>query len=156
MARPRKTHPAPHENFHPGVAGLPGYLIELIDPALSKTGQLYGIMRRAIANMHLVAGNTFNERLKCKQLRISRMSVRGRLLHLTSADLAPFSHLAVVVREQCALADSLQKRKPDDTTPTMKVHIDRVVTKIRCLIVKQRDYFAAGAGDVLDGHANGR
>jgi DNA-binding GntR family transcriptional regulator len=54
------------------------------------------------------------------------------------------------------VVDGLKLRDPDAAADAMKVHIERVFTMIRRHIVERRDYFAADAGDVLDGYVNGR
>ena len=66
------------------------------------------------------------------------------------------SHLEVVLNEHMAVVDGLKLRDPDAAEATMKTHIDRVFTMIRRHIVERRDYFAADAGEVLDGYVNGR
>ncbi len=66
------------------------------------------------------------------------------------------SHLDVVLNEHMAVVDGLKQRDPEAAAAAMKDHIDRVFTMIRRLIVERRDYFAADAGEVLDGYVNGR
>lgn len=68
MARPRKQVPAAQGPQPTGSLGLPDPLINLIDPALPKTAQVYAIMRRAIVNLHLAPGSNVNEKLICDQL----------------------------------------------------------------------------------------
>lgn len=66
------------------------------------------------------------------------------------------SHLDVVLAEHVGVVDGLKLRDPDAAAEAMKVHVDRVFTMIRRHIVERRDYFAADAGDVLDGYMSGR
>ena len=66
------------------------------------------------------------------------------------------SHLDFVVQEHMAVFDGLKQRDPDAAAAAMKVHIDGVFAMIRRLIVERRDYFAADAGDVLDGYVKRR
>jgi GntR family transcriptional regulator, rspAB operon transcriptional repressor len=262
MARPRKKDPDAHAFVTSGILGLPDHLINLIDPALPKTSQVYGIMRRAIVNLHLAPGSNVNEKLICDQLGISRTPLREAILQLQSENLVSVipnsgtyvskidlqsvfdgqlvrdalelkvvrlaaarmtpqferaldfnmhqqkrmaadvdydefyildeafhamicefgasayiwkiingakaqldrvrrmsyplvSHLDVVLGEHMAVVDGLKQRDPEAATQAMKVHIDRVFTMIRRLIVERRDYFATDAGEVLDGYVNG-
>jgi DNA-binding GntR family transcriptional regulator len=60
------------------------------------------------------------------------------------------------VQEHTAVFDGLKQRDPDAAAAAMKVHIDGVFAMIRRLIVERRDYFAADAGDVLDGYVKRR
>ena len=260
MARPRKKD---SEAPDTGISGLPDNLINLIDPALPKTSQVYGIMRRAIVNLHLAPGSNVNEKLICDQLGISRTPLREAILQLQSENLVSVipnsgtyvskidlqsvfdgqlvrdalelkvvrlaasrmtpqfersldfnlhqqkrmaadldydgfyeldeafhtmicafgasahiwkiingakaqldrvrrlsfplpSHLEEVLNEHMAVVDGLKLRDPDSAEAAMKTHIDRVFTMIRRHIVERRDYFAADAGQVLDGYVNGR
>jgi GntR family transcriptional regulator, rspAB operon transcriptional repressor len=262
MARPKKD-PEPDALVDAGILGLPDSLINLIDPALPKTSQVYGIMRRAIVNLHLAPGSNVNEKLICDQLGISRTPLREAILQLQSENLVTVipnsgtyvskidlqsvfdgqlvrdalelkvvrlaasrmtpqfersldfnmhqqkrmaadldydgfyeldeafhsmicefgasahiwkiingakaqldrvrrlsfplpSHLEVVLNEHMAVVDGLKLRDPDAAEAAMKTHIDRVFTMIRRHIVERRDYFAADAGEVLDGYVNGR
>ncbi|MGQ0564337.1 MAG: GntR family transcriptional regulator [Gemmobacter sp.] len=66
------------------------------------------------------------------------------------------SHLDTVLTEHVAVVDGLKQRDPDAAAAAMKVHVDRVFTMIRRLIVERRDYFAADAGDVLDSYVDRR
>ena len=66
------------------------------------------------------------------------------------------SHLDVVLQEHLAVVDGLKQRDPEAAAAAMKVHIDRVFTMIRRLIVERRDDFATDAVDVLDGYVNRR
>ncbi len=263
MARPRKKDPQADDLPEPGILGLPDNLINLIEPALPKTAQVYGIMRRAIVNLHLAPGSNVNEKLICDQLGISRTPLREAILQLQSENLVSIvpnsgtyiskidlqsvfdgqlvrdalelkvvrlaasrmtpqferaldfnlhqqkrmatdvdydefylldeafhamicefgasayiwkiingakaqldrvrrmsyplvSHLDVVLNEHSAVVDGLKQRDPEAAAAAMKGHIDRVFTMIRRLIVERRDYFAADAGEVLDGYVNGR
>jgi DNA-binding GntR family transcriptional regulator len=263
MARPKKKQETTVAAEAGGEAGLPDQLVHLIDLALPKTAQVYGIMRRAIVNLHLAPGSNVNEKLICEQLGISRTPLREAILQLQSENLvsvvpnsgtyvckidlqsvfdgqlvrdalelkvvqlaatrmtAQFeraldfnmhqqkrmasdldydgfyaldeafhtmicefgasshiwkiingakaqldrvrrlsfplpSHLDVVLREHEAVVDGLKLRDPDAAAAAMKVHIDRVFTMIRRHIVERRDYFAADAGEVLDGYVYGR
>ncbi len=263
MARPRKKDPAAEDNSDSGILGLPDHLIDLIDPAMPKTAQVYSIMRRAIVNLHLAPGSNVNEKLICDQLGISRTPLREAILQLQSENLVSVvpnsgtyvskidlqsvfdgqlirealelkvvrlaanrmtpqferaldfnmhqqkrmaadvdydefyildeafhamicefgasayiwkiingakaqldrvrrmsyplvSHLDVVLNEHMAVVDGLKQRDPEASAAAMKVHVDRVFTMIRRLIVERRDYFAADAGEVLDGYVNGR
>jgi GntR family transcriptional regulator, rspAB operon transcriptional repressor len=263
MARPRKKDPQTDIEDGASISALPQSLIASIDPALPKTAQVYGIMRRAIVNLHLAPGSNVNEKLICDQLGISRTPLREAILQLQAENLVSVvpnsgtyvskidlqsvfdgqlvrdalelkvvrlaasrmtpqferaldfnmhqqkrmaadldydgfyeldeafhtmicefgasthiwkiingakaqldrvrrmsyplvSHLDVVLREHTAVVDGLKQRDPDAAETAMKVHIDRVFTMIRRLIVERRDYFAADAGDVLDGYVNGR
>ena len=263
MARPRKKDSEAHDAPDAGILGLPDNLINLIDPALPKTSQVYGIMRRAIVNLHLAPGSNVNEKLICDQLGISRTPLREAILQLQSENLVSVipnsgtyvskidlqsvfdgqlvrdalelkvvrlaasrmtpqfersldfnlnqqkrmaadldydgfyeldeafhtmicefgasahiwkiingakaqldrvrrlsfplpSHLEVVLNEHMAVVDGLKLRDPDSAEAAMKTHIDRVFTMIRRHIVERRDYFAADAGEVLDGYVNGR
>lgn len=262
MARPRNIPPTETEDAS-GSAGLPPALIDLIDPALPKTAQVYGILRRAIVGLAMKPGSIVNEKLICDQLGISRTPLREAILQLqaenlvsvvpnsgtyvskidlqsvfdgqlvrealemkvvrlaatrmtpqferqldfnmhqqqrTAADLdfdafyeldeafhsmicefgasahiwkivngakaqldrvrrlsfPLVSHLDVVLAEHMAIVDGLKQRDPDAAAAAMKVHIDRVFTMIRRLIVERRDYFAADAADVLDTYVNAR
>lgn len=87
MARPRKIDPAtaPHPDF--GMSGLPQSAVAAIDPALPKTAQVYGIMRRAIVHLHLAPGSSVNEKLICEQLGISRTPLREAVLQLQAENL---------------------------------------------------------------------
>jgi GntR family transcriptional regulator, rspAB operon transcriptional repressor len=87
MARPKKMDPDAHGSMDAGILGLPDQLINLIDPALPKTSQVYGIMRRAIVNLHLAPGSNINEKLICDQLGISRTPLREAILQLQSENL---------------------------------------------------------------------
>ena len=62
------------------------------------------------------------------------------------------SHLDTVLREHMAVADGLKQRDPEAAAEAMKIHIDRVFTMIRRLIIERRDYFATDSGEVLDGY----
>jgi GntR family transcriptional regulator, rspAB operon transcriptional repressor len=66
------------------------------------------------------------------------------------------SHLDVVLQEHAAVVDGLIRRDPDAAEAAMKVHVHRVFTMIRRLIADRSDYFAADAGDVLDGYESRR
>lgn len=261
MARPRKNDPAAQDTPDAGIWRLPEHLINLIDPALPKTAQVYAIMRRAIVNLHLAPGSNVNEKLICDQLGISRTPLREAILQLQSENLVSVvpnsgtyvskidlqsvfdgqlirdalelkvvrlaanrmtpqferaldfnihqqhrmwadqdydefyvldeafhamicefgasayvwkiingakaqldrvrrmsyplvSHLDVILREHIAVVDGLKQRDPEAAAEAMRVHIDRVFTMIRRLIVERRDYFAADAGDVLNGYVN--
>ena len=66
------------------------------------------------------------------------------------------SHLDVVLSEHTAVVDGLKQRDADIAAAAMKVHVDRVFTMIRRLIVERRDYFTSDASTVLDGYVNGR
>ncbi len=263
MARPRKMDATDQGHPSYGILGLPDHLIDLIDPALPKTAQVYGIMRRAIVNLHLAPGSNVSEKLICDQLGISRTPLREAILQLQSENLvsvvpnsgtyvskidlqsvfdgqlvrealelkvvrlaasrmtsqferaldfnlhqqkrmaADFdydefylldeafhamicefgasayiwkiingakaqldrvrrmsyplvSHLDLVLNEHVAVVDGLKQREPEIAAEAMKVHVDRVFTVIRRLIVERRDYFAADAGELLDGYVNGR
>lgn len=87
MARPKKKDPAADARADAGMSGLPPSLIAGIDPALPKTAQVYGIMRRAIVNLHLSPGSIVNERLICDQLGISRTPLREAILQLQVENL---------------------------------------------------------------------
>ena len=87
MARPRKKDPHAEDKPDSGISGLPDQLVYLIDPALPKTAQVYGIMRRAIVNLHLAPGSNINEKLICDQLGISRTPLREAILQLQSENL---------------------------------------------------------------------
>jgi GntR family transcriptional regulator, rspAB operon transcriptional repressor len=87
MARPKKKDPAADAQADPGMSGLPPSLIASIDPALPKTAQVYGIMRRAIVNLHLSPGSIVNEKLICDQLGISRTPLREAILQLQVENL---------------------------------------------------------------------
>ena len=87
MARPKKQDPSVPDQQDPGTLGLPDQLTDLIDPALPKTAQVYGIMRRAIVNLHLAPGSNVNEKLICDQLGISRTPLREAILQLQSENL---------------------------------------------------------------------
>lgn len=87
MARPKKKDPDVNDAPHAGILGLPDSLINLIDPALPKTSQVYGIMRRAIVNLHLAPGSNVNEKLICDQLGISRTPLREAIWQLQSENL---------------------------------------------------------------------
>jgi GntR family transcriptional regulator, rspAB operon transcriptional repressor len=263
MARPRKKDPQVEDRTDSGISGLPAQLLNMIDPAMPKTAQVYGIMRSAIVNLHLAPGSNVNEKLICDQLGISRTPLREAILQLQSENLvsvvpnsgtyvskidlqsvfdgqlvrdalelkvvrlaasrmnAQFeraldfnmhqqqrmaadvdydgfyqldeafhtmicefgasthiwkiingakaqldrvrrmsyplvSHLDTVLGEHSSVVDGLKLRDPDAAEAAMKVHIDRVFTMIRRLIIDRRDYFAADAGEVLDGYVNGR
>ena len=64
------------------------------------------------------------------------------------------SHLDLVLAEHIAIVDGLKLRDPEAAGAAMKVHLDRTFTMIRHHIVERRDYFAANAGDVLDGYVD--
>ncbi len=66
------------------------------------------------------------------------------------------SHLDVVIGEHMAVVDGLKQRDPEAAAAAMKVHVERVFTMIRRLVAERRDYFAADAGELLDGHADSR
>jgi GntR family transcriptional regulator, rspAB operon transcriptional repressor len=66
------------------------------------------------------------------------------------------SHLDVVLGEHMAVVDGLKQRDPEAAAAAMKVHVDRVFTMIRRLIVERRDYFSADASEVLDGYDIGQ
>jgi DNA-binding GntR family transcriptional regulator len=66
------------------------------------------------------------------------------------------SHLDVVLSEHGAVVDGLKLRDPDAAAAAMQVHVERVFTMIRRHIVERRDYFAADAGEVLEGYVRGR
>lgn len=83
MARPRKKD-APAES---NISELPPCLNRVIDPALPKTAQVYGIVRRAIVNLHLAPGSIVNEKLICDQLGISRTPLREAILQLHAENL---------------------------------------------------------------------
>lgn len=87
MARPKKKDPNVNDAQDAGILGLPDSLINLIDAALPKTSQVYGIMRRAIVNLHLAPGCNVNEKLICDQLGISRTPLREAILQLQSENL---------------------------------------------------------------------
>ncbi len=87
MARPKKKDPAADALADPAMSGLPPSLIAGIDPALPKTAQVYGIMRRAIVNLHLSPGSIVNEKLICEQLGISRTPLREAILQLQVENL---------------------------------------------------------------------
>jgi DNA-binding GntR family transcriptional regulator len=263
MARPKKKDYEANDATDTGIPGLPDHLINLIDPALPKTSQVYGIMRRAIVNLHLAPGSNVNEKLICDQLGISRTPLREAILQLQSENLVSVvpnsgtyvskidlqsvfdgqlirealelkvvrlaasrmtpqferaldfnlhqqkrmaadvdydefylldeafhamicefgssayvwkiingakaqldrvrrmsyplvSHLDVVLSEHTAVVDGLKQRDADIAAAAMKVHVDRVFTMIRRLIVDRRDYFTSDASTVLDGYVNGR
>jgi DNA-binding GntR family transcriptional regulator len=263
MARPRKTAPLTETGAEPGGPDLPQALIAGIDPALPKTAQVYGIMRRAIVHLHLAPGSIVNEKLICEQLGISRTPLREAILQLQTENLVSVvpnagtyvsridlqsvfdgqlvrdalelkvvrlaaarmtpqferaldfnihqqkrmaldldydgfyeldeafhamicafgasvhiwkiingakaqldrvrrlsiplpSHLEVVLNEHLAVVDGLKQRDPDAAAAAMRVHIERVFTIIRRHIVERRDYFAADAGEVLDGYESAR
>lgn len=63
------------------------------------------------------------------------------------------SHLEMVLHEHTVIADSLKQRDPESAAAAMQVHIDRVFSMIRRLMVERREYFASDAGDVLDRYA---
>jgi GntR family transcriptional regulator, rspAB operon transcriptional repressor len=263
MARPRKKDQLTEIENGANISALPLSLIASIDSALPKTAQVYGIMRRAIVNLHLAPGSIVNEKLLCDQLGISRTPLREAILQLQAENLVSVvpnsgtyvskidlqsvfdgqlvrdalelkvvrlaanrmtpqferaldfnihqqkrmaadldydgfyeldeafhtmicefgasahiwkiingakaqldrvrrlsfplpSHLEVVLNEHMAVVDGLKLRDPDAAADAMKVHIERVFTMIRRHIVERRDYFAADAGDVLDGYVDGR
>jgi GntR family transcriptional regulator, rspAB operon transcriptional repressor len=263
MARPRKKDQQAENQGEAGELGLPDHLIDLIDPALPKTAQVYNIMRRAIVNLHLAPGNAVNEKLICDQLGISRTPLREAILQLQAQNLVLIvpnsgtyvskidlqsvfdgqlvrealelkvvrlaanrmttqferaldfsmhqqtrmaydgdhdgfyaldeafhamicefgasahiwkiingakaqldrvrrmsyplvSHLDVVLNEHMAVVDGLKQRDPETAAAAMKVHVERAFTMIRRLVVERRDYFAADAGEVLDGYVNRR
>ncbi len=87
MARPKKKDREAHGATDAGILGLPEHLINLIDPALPKTSQVYGIMRRAIVNLDFAPGSNVNEKLICDQLGISRTPLREAILQLQSENL---------------------------------------------------------------------
>lgn len=66
------------------------------------------------------------------------------------------SHLDVVLHEHAAVVEGLVRRDPDAAEAAMKVHVQRVFTMIRRLIADRSDYFAADAGDMLDGYESAR
>ena len=263
MARPKKKDREGDGANDAGILGLPEHLIKLIDSALPKTSQVYGIMRRGIVSLHLAPGSNVNEKLICDQLGISRTPLREAVLQLQSENLVSVipnsgtyvskidlqsvfdgqlvrdalelkvvrlaasrmtpqfersldfnmhqqkrmaadldydgfyeldeafhtmicefgasahiwkiingakaqldrvrrlsiplpSHLEVVLSEHLAVVDGLKLREPEVAAAAMKIHVDRVFTMIRRLIIERRDYFAADAGEVLDGYVNGR
>ena len=263
MERPRKHGSPQGHRVDPAVPGLPGGTGDQIDPALPKTAQVYGILRRAIVNLHLAPGSNVNEKLICQQLGISRTPLREAILQLQSENLVSVvpnsgtyvsridlqsvfdgqlvrealelkvvrlaanrmtphfergldfnlhqqarmaadldydgfygldeafhamicefgasahiwkiingakaqldrvrrmsyplvSHMDVVLSEHRAVVDGLKQRDPEMAALAMQVHIDRVFTMIRRLIVERRDYFAADSGAVLDGYVNAR
>jgi DNA-binding GntR family transcriptional regulator len=263
MARPKKNDQMTAAEDEANISALPQWLIASIDPALPKTAQVYGIMRRAIVNLHLAPGSIVNEKILCDQLGISRTPLREAILQLQTENLVSVvpnsgtyvskidlqsvfdgqlvrealelrvvrlaanrmtpqferaldfnmhqqrrmaadldydgfyaldeafhtmicefgasahiwkiingakaqldrvrrlsfplpSHLDVVLHEHEAVVDGLKLRDPEAAAAAMKVHLDRVFTMIRRHIVERRDYFAADAGDVLDGYVNGR
>ncbi len=263
MARPRKKNPLTDVEAGANTSALPPSMIASLDPALPKTAQVYGIMRRAIVNLHLAPGSIVNEKLICEQLGISRTPLREAILQLQTENLVSVvpnsgtyvsridlqsvfdgqlvrdalelkvvrlaadrmtpqferaldfnmhqqrrmaadldydgfyeldeafhsmicefgasahiwkiingakaqldrvrrlsfpvpSHLEVVLEEHMAVVDGLKLRDPDAAVAAMQVHIARVFTMIRRHIVERRDYFAADAGDVLDGYVNRR
>jgi DNA-binding GntR family transcriptional regulator len=86
MARPKKK-PEPTDDPEPGNLGLPEHLVGLIDHALPKTAQVYGIVRRAIVNLNLAPGSSINEKLICDQLGISRTPLREAILQLQAENL---------------------------------------------------------------------
>jgi DNA-binding GntR family transcriptional regulator len=263
MARPRKTDPRRETGAASEAQALPGAVTRTIDPGLPKTAQVYGILRRAIVNLHLAPGSSVNEKAICDQLGISRTPLREAILQLQAENLVTVlpnagtyvsridlqsvfdgqlvrdalelkvvrlaatrmtpqferaldfnihqqkrmaadldydgfydldeafhtmicafgasahiwkivngakaqldrvrrlsfplpSHLELVLSEHVAVVDGLKLRDPDVAAQAMKVHIDRVFTMIRRHIVERRDYFAADAGEVLDGYETGR
>lgn len=87
MARPRKIPLLDGAEPEPDEPGLPGSLINSIDPALPKTAQVYWIMRRAIVGLVLQPGSIVNERLICEQLGISRTPLREAILQLNAENL---------------------------------------------------------------------
>jgi DNA-binding GntR family transcriptional regulator len=87
MARPKKKDPATKTQPEAGIPGLPQSLFSSIDPAMPKTAQVYGIMRRAVVNLHLSPGSIVNEKLICEQLGISRTPLREAILQLQVENL---------------------------------------------------------------------
>lgn len=87
MARPRKKDPHSEIEDEANISVLPQSLIASIDPALPKTAQVYGIMRRAIVNLHLAPGSIVNEKQLCDQLGISRTPLREAILQLHAENL---------------------------------------------------------------------
>jgi GntR family transcriptional regulator, rspAB operon transcriptional repressor len=263
MARPKKKDREGDGANDAGILGLPEHLIKLIDPALPKTSQVYGIMRRGIVSLHLAPGSNVNEKLICDQLGISRTPLREAVLQLQSENLVSVipnsgtyvskidlqsvfdgqlvrdalelkvvrlaasrmtpqfersldfnmhqqmrmaadldydgfyeldeafhtmicefgasahiwkiingakaqldrvrrlsiplpSHLDRVLTEHQAVVDGLKLREPEVAAAAMKIHVERVFTVIRRLIIERRDYFAADASEVLDGYVNSR
>lgn len=261
MARPRNPRTHDSDAAGPDVPGLPDALIKSIDPALPKTAQVYGILRKAIVGLMLRPGSIVNERLICEQLGISRTPLREAILQLHAQNLvtvvpnsgtyvskidlqsvfdgqlvrdalemkvvrlaaarmtpqfgraldfnihqqkrmaadqdfdgfyeldeafhamiAEFgasayvwrivngakaqldrvrrlsiplpSHLDVVLAEHTAIVDGLKLRDPEAAAAAMKVHLDRTFTMIRRHIAERRDYFAADAAEVPDGHVD--
>lgn len=66
------------------------------------------------------------------------------------------SHLEVVLAEHTAIVDGLRIRDPDAAAAAMRMHVDRVFTVIRRHMVERREYFAADAGEVLEGYEHAR
>lgn len=87
MARPKKSKLAKDKGTTSNISGLPDILIKTIDPALPKTAQVYGIMRRAIVGLALQPGSILNEKLICDQLGISRTPLREAILQLHAENL---------------------------------------------------------------------
>ena len=87
MARPKKSKLAKDNVMVSDISGLPDTLIKTIDPALPKTAQVYGIMRRAIVGLALQPGSILNEKLICDQLGISRTPLREAILQLLAENL---------------------------------------------------------------------
>ena len=87
MARPKKSDPEAAPPDQGASSLLPASLIAGIDPALPKTAQVYGIMRRAIVNLHLAPGSIVNEKPICEQLGISRTPLREAILQLQAEKL---------------------------------------------------------------------
>ena len=87
MARPRKIPITDGIEGSPEDLGLPEALIRSIDPALPKTAQVYGIIRRAIVGLTMQPGSSINEKLLCDQLGISRTPLREAILQLSAENL---------------------------------------------------------------------
>ena len=87
MGRPRKNDPDAKTPLDAVSAGLPDGLLKMLDQALPKTAQVYGIMRNAIVNLHLAPGSNINEKLICEQLGISRTPLREAILQLNAENL---------------------------------------------------------------------
>ena len=87
MARPRKSVTGESAGQLVDAPGLPEALIKMIDPALPKTAQVYGIIRRAIVGLMLRPGSVVNEKLICDQLGISRTPLREAILQLSAENL---------------------------------------------------------------------
>ena len=59
-----------------------------------------------------------------------------------------------MLAEHTAIVDGLKLRDPEAAAAAMKVHLDRTFTMIRRHIAERRDYFAADAAEVPDGHVD--